>query len=306
MTTETVPLANLMVQAKELAFDRYLERFLDLPDDVNELTFGPMDWLEADVWSSVAGKLHLHGPEDEGKLAAPPDIQSLEAEVDAVLRAGPCNSDLIGLMGLADMPRAIRDGAALWRPDTTPSIEDQPTKRTSNRFFNSDGHKWEHYHQTLPLFWSRQTYRVDLSFYDWLTAQLRSVPEDKPLYDHNFEDAILGGVAHFSKKWRPFEGACFAVDKVFAQRGWKRKFTSAMGEAPTKVGRPNKSVEAVNKYFDLFPSTHHRVAESERGSVSWKAALNAVISKIGYDIGESTFKREIRKDPRYQERKNGS
>lgn len=299
MISKHVPLIELMNRASARALASYTEKFKDLRKDASELRFGPMDWLEADVWASVSGKLVILNQSNGEVVCAPPDLASMMPEIETILRSAPNNSDLVGYNIAYEVPNNIRARSTLWRPDIASTASDQPGCKPETRFVNNAGEHWENFHQTLSFFWSRQTYRVNLEVFDWLSSVFKNKPEAETAFPDDFEDHMLGTLGEYASKWRRYEGSVLAVDSDFAERAWKRRFDKNRGRTVATGGRPNKSAKAIEIYLKLFPLTHHHPNASPTGNVSWKAALRVVNEQLEYDIAESTFKREVRKQPRY-------
>jgi len=297
MTVEYTSLAKVIERAKQTSIDRYVLLFKDMPDTVSELTFGPLDWLEADAWSSVEDKLVMLDPQDGALIPTPPDAASMASELHEILTSAPANRDLIGYNLAQQMPTSIRAKSMLWRADY--DADDEPQARSSARFTNSSGEQWQAFYQTLPMFWCRRTYRIDFGVFDWLTKLCTDREFEQTQVPGDFADHFLGSIDAYAKKWRPFGGAVLAIPRDYADRGWKRKFDALAGVPVDVGGRPNKANKAADAYFYLFPNNHDHPSAATSGPVYWQHALNAVIERTGEKLMLSTFRGKITKDPRY-------
>lgn len=307
-------LVDLFDRAKASSIRQYLALCKDMPPNVCGLEFGPLDWLEADVFESVAGRIVLLDEREQVVGGESSGNASFCREIDAILRDGPTNSCINGYGFDLVMPEAIRSACRLWKPDdwrnsnataqcrvvetVTPAKGLEFHRECTGPFVvNSEGERWEDYHQILSLFWSRQTYQVDLAVYDWLNQLCANQTYESVAYEGDFADLTLGKLSAFAKKWRPWTGHRFAVERSFSDRGWKRKFEEVLGVRVDKGGRPNKSAAAVEAYFEIYPHTHLGT------DVTWEKAQRSVEEQIGYPLGTSTFKRAISSDQRFRKAK---
>ena len=251
---------------------------------------------------------------------------SLSREIAAILKYRLTNVVIDGYGLRPKMPEAVSAASCLWRPNDWRAaaaalhgipgatnqlgeteaqiLKLQEIAQSYTRPFvtNSEKENWQDFHQSLALFWSRQTYQVDISVYDWLARVCADLTPEQNLFDVDFGDHILGKVSAFERKWRPWAGHTFAVEKSFFQRGWKRQFDDVRGRRVNKGGRPNKSTGVVNAYFERFPETHVSALVDGR-KITWKMALRMIEVVVGYQLGESTFKRVVMNDPRFSEAK---